>query len=451
MLVLAAVSLLLAPGSLPAQEVEVDVVEEAVLVAGPGNIHWRLLAAMLAMFMQAGLALLACGLVRAKNAADTVMKNFVSFAVAIGVFFAVGHGLMFGASVAGFTGTGPFFLEGIDAASPQGQWALANWCFQALLAAAAAAIVSGGLAERMTFAGYMAATLLMSAVIYPVSGHWAWGGLLGGAGAGWLGGMGFLDAAGSTVVHSVAGWVAFAGAIVLGPRLGKYTADGKAKAILGHNLPMAALGVLILWFAWFGVTCGSPFVPESAVGHVAVNTQVAACFGFLGAMTAIWLKTSTFDPSLSFSGALAGLVAISAGCLEVSPVGALVIGLFAGGLVVVSVLFIDQVLRVDDPVGVISIHGVCGLYGTIMVGLFAAPGYGEHVGLLYGGTSELLLTQAVGVMAVFAWAFGAGYCVFWAANRFLRMRHQPRQETEGLDKTEHGAEAYCGFQIFDND
>ncbi|MDR3357809.1 MAG: ammonium transporter [Desulfovibrio sp.] len=424
--------------------------QDAALTQAHGNTLWTLIAAVLVMFMQPGFALLECGLTRVKNAVNIIMKNFVDFAIGSAVFFMLGFGLMFGGSFRGFVGTGLFCLNGIDASTPQGQWTLTFWFFQSVFAATAATIVSGGIAERIRFFGYMAVSLLVSALIYPVSGHWVWAGLFSET-PGWLENIGFVDFAGSTVVHSVGGWVAFAGAIVLGPRLGKYGPDGKSRAIFGHNLPLAALGVFILWFAWFGFNCGSTTTADGTIGYIAVNTNLAACFGFLGAMCAIWLKTGKPDPTLSFNGVLAGLVGITAGCFEVSPAGAIIIGFCAGVLVVISILFIDQVLKVDDPVGAVSVHGVCGAFGTVMVGLFAAPGYGERSGLLYGGGSELLFTQIVGVLAVFAWSFGMGFVVFRLLNGVLRLRPLPDAENGGLDLEEHGSKAYSGFQIFSNE
>jgi Amt family ammonium transporter len=263
--------------------------------------------------------------------------------------------------------------------------------------------------------------------------------------------MGFIDFAGSSVVHSVGGWIAFAGAIVVGPRLGKYDKNGKARAIPGHNLPMAALGVFILWFAWFGFNCGSTTVADGTIGYIAVNTCLAACAGTLGAMFTIWFKTGKPDPSMTLNGCLAGLVGITAGCFEVSPVGSIIIGFLAGILVVYSVLFIDQVLKVDDPVGAVSVHGVCGAFGTLMVGLFAAPGYGTATGLLYGGSIKLLFIQMLGVVVYFAWAFGMGFIMFKIVSALFGMRVSQEEELKGLDITEHKADAYSGFQIFSNE
>lgn len=438
--------LLLAAAPLPAAATEAP----AALPQSAGNTLWTLVGAMLVMFMQPGFAMVECGLTRAKNAANIIMKNFVDFALGAGIYYLLGFGLMFGASMSGLFGTSLFGLPGIDATTEEGQWTLTFWFFQSVFAATAATIVSGAIAERMRFSGYMLVSILVSALIYPVSGHWAWSSLYG-DGGGWLGDRGFIDFAGSTVVHSVGGWTAFAGALVLGPRLGKYGKDGTVRAIAGHNLPMAALGVFILWFAWFGFNCGSTTTADGTIGYIAVNTNLAACFGFLGALFSIWLKTGKPDPSMSFNGVLAGLVGITAGCFEVSPVGAIIIGFLSGVLVVISVLFIDQILKVDDPVGAVSVHGVCGAFGTIMVAFFAAPGYGESIGLLYGGDSSLLLTQVLGVLAVFAWAFGCGFIVFKLVSYLIPLRVSPEAEVRGLDIEEHGADAYSGFQIFSNE
>jgi Amt family ammonium transporter len=452
LLAAAPASFVVAAEAVEAAAVAVEVDIPAMMPQSAGNTLWTLIGAMLVMFMQPGFAMVECGLTRAKNAANIIMKNFADFALGAGIYYLLGFGLMFGATTAGLFGSSLFALSGIDATTDDGQWTLTFWFFQSVFAATAATIVSGAIAERMRFAGYLAASALISAFIYPVSGHWAWSSLYG-DGGGWLGELGFVDFAGSTVVHSVGGWTAFAGALVLGPRIGKYAKDGTVRAIAGHNLPMAALGVFILWFAWFGFNCGSTTTADGTIGYIAVNTNLAACFGFLGAMLAVWLKTGKPDPSMSFNGVLAGLVGITAGCFEVSPVGAIIIGFLSGILVVFAVLFIDQVLKVDDPVGAVSVHGVCGAFGTLMVGLFAAPGYGSSstLGLLYGGDSSLLLTQAVGVLAVFAWAFGCGFIAFKLLSFVMPLRVSPEAELRGLDLDEHSADAYSGFQIFSNE
>ena len=415
------------------------------------NIMWTLLGGVLVMFMQPGFAILECGLSRAKNAANILMKNYADFMLGSLVFLFVGFGIMFGESLGGVIRTTGFALAGVDPATPEGQWSLTFWFFQSVFCGTAATIVSGAIAGRTKFAAYLVASMLISAVIYPVSGHWAWNSLNQADSTAWLANMGFIDFAGSTVVHSVGGFVAMAGAIVVGPRIGKYGPDGATKAIPGHNLPMAALGVFILWFAWFGFNCGSTNVPDGTIGFIAVNTNLAACAGFLGAMLTSWAVSGKPDPSMSFNGVLAGLVGITAGCYDVSPFGAVIIGLASGVLVVFSVLFIDQKLKIDDPVGAISVHGVCGLFGTAAVGLFAAPGYGtESLGLFYGGGAGLLGTQLIGALSIDIWAFVMGLIVFKIVKAAVGLRVEPRDEVKGLDIVEHRTEAYSGFQFFSN-
>lgn len=418
-----------------------------------GNLLWTLIAAILVMFMQPGFALVEMGFSRAKNAGNILMKNLLDFSAGVPVFFLVGFGIMFGQDVAGLFGSSGFALSGVDPTTAGGQWDLTFLFFQSVFAATAATIISGGIAERTKFSAYIIVSVAVTALIYPISGHWAWGSLWGGdeLGAGWLEAMGFIDFAGSTVVHSVGGWMALAGAIVVGPRLGKYSADGKAKAIPGHNIPLAGLGVFILWFGWFGFNPGSTTTVDGTIGYIAVNTAMAACTGALGAMIFAWIKHGKPDTSMSLNGALAGLVAITAGCYEVSPVGALIIGLLAGILVIISIEFIDQVLKIDDPVGASSVHGVCGVFGTIAVGFFAAPGYGDNAGLFYGGGTEIIVTQIIGAAAVSAWAFGAGLALFTIIKVTIGVRASQEEELKGLDITEHGMESYNGFQIFTNE
>ena len=423
--------------------------ETEALSQANANILWTLLAAFLVMFMQAGFAMVETGFTRAKNAGNILMKNVMDFGIGAIAFFFLGFGLMFGLDAGGFIGTSGFSLSGISPATADGQWTYTFWFFQSVFCATAATIISGGVAERTKFSSYLIVSLLVSSVIYPISGHWCWGSLwLGDSGAGWLEGLGFVDFAGSTVVHSVGGWIALAGAIVLGPRIGKYAPDGKAKAIPGHNIPMAALGVFILWFGWFGFNPGSTTTADGTIGYIAVNTSLAACAGSIGAMIMAWIKFGKPDTSMTLNGVLAGLVGITAGCYEVSPVGSILIGFMAGFLVVLSVEFIDKVLHIDDPVGAVSVHGVCGAFGTLMVGLFAAPEYGSQVGLLYGGSASLLLVQLMGVAVVFAWAFGTGLIMFKSIKAIFGIRVSETEELKGLDITEHGMESYNGFQIF---
>lgn len=410
------------------------------------NILWTLIGGMLVMFMQPGFALVECGLTRAKNAANIMMKNYADFLMGGILYFLVGFGLMFGADAGGLFGFSMFGMS----ASGADSWLWTFWFFQAMFAATSATIVSGAMAERTRFGVYLIASAVISAVIYPVSGHWAWSGLFG-EGGGWLERLGFIDFAGSTVVHSVGGWVALAGAVVIGPRIGKYAPDGVARAIPGHNIPMAGLGVFILWFAWFGFNCGSTTTPDGSLGFIAASTCLSACAGGLAAMFVMWAKFGKPDPSMTFNGVLAGLVGITAGCAEVSPGGAIVIGLLSGALAVFSILFIDQKLKIDDPLGASSVHGVCGFFGTVMVGLFASPDYGSRSGLLYGGGAGLLVVQLCGALAVFAWAFGCGLALFKALSLTMPLRVSPEEELKGLDIPEHGTDAYSGFQIFINE
>ncbi len=313
----------------------------------------------------------------------------------------------------------------------------ADLIFQTVFAATAATIVSGAMAERTKFSAYLIFTVVITLIIYPVSGHWTWGG-------GWLSELGFIDFAGSTIVHSVGAWVGLAGAIILGPRIGKYGKDGKAKAIPGHNIGFGALGVFILWFGWFGFNAGSELAATgdstSAIARIALTTNLSAAAGAIAAMFISWMRYKRPTLSLSLNGALAGLVAITAGTAAVSPWGAIIIGAIAGVVLVLSVEFIDQTLKVDDPVGAISVHGVCGALGTLLVGVFALDG-----GLLYGGGLNLLGIQAIGVLAIGAWAFIMGLILFAIIKATNGLRVEKIVEEEGLDIYEHGESAYDTF------
>ncbi len=401
------------------------------------NIVWTCVAAFLVFFMQPGFAMVECGFTRAKNAVNILMKNLMDFSIGSIAFFLVGFGLMFGATN-GLFGTTHFLLSGTE---PGGHW---NWTFlifQTVFCATAATIVSGAMAERTKFIGYLVYSFFISLFIYPVFGSWAWGGLLDGGG--WLEKLGFLDFAGSTVVHSIGGWLALAGAVVLGPRIGKYGPDGKARAITGHNIPLAALGVFILWFGWFGFNPGSTTAGEGLIGYIAVTTNLAAAAGAIFGMFTAWAIMKKPDASMALNGALAGLVAITCPCDGVSPVAAIIIGAVAGILVVLSVLFIDHVLKVDDPVGAVSVHGVNGVWGTLSAGLF-----NMESGLFYGGGLKQLRVQALGAGSAFVWAFGLGLVLFFAIEKTIGLRVTSEEELKGLDIGEHGMEAYSGFQIF---
>jgi Amt family ammonium transporter len=411
------------------------------------NIVWTCIAAFLVFFMQAGFAMVEAGFCRAKNAVNILMKNLMDFSIGTIVFFFLGFGLMFGVTN-GVFGTTDFAISNIS--GDGAHWNYTFLLFQTVFAGTAATIVSGSMAGRTRFKAYLVYSVFICAFIYPIFGSWAWGSLLNGNG--WLEKLGFCDFAGSTVVHSIGGWLALAGAIVLGPRLGKYGPDKKPKAILGHNIPLAALGVFILWFGWFGFNPGSTTVGNGEIGRVAVTTNMAAAAGAIVAMIVSWFISKKPDASMSLNGALAGLVAITAGCYTVTPMGVLIIGAVAGCLVVLSVLFIDEVLKVDDPVGAVSVHGVCGAFGTIACGLFNAEGVlgigDANTGLLYGGGLKQLGVQLTGAGACFVWAFVLGLIMFTVIKKTVGLRASVEEELKGLDIGEHGMEAYDGFQIF---
>lgn len=407
--------------------------KEAIdLVQTHANYLWTLISAALVFFMQAGFALVETGFTRAKNAVNILMKNLMDFAIGSIVFWAIGFGLMFGVTHTGFFGTTGFFLSDF---MPGGDpWVLAFWMFQVVFAATAATIVSGAMAERTKFIGYIIYTAIISALVYPIFGSWAWGGLF--HGKGWLESFGFIDFAGSTVVHSIGGWAALAGAIVLGPRIGKYTKDGKVKPILGHNIPLAALGVFILWIGWFGFNPGSTTVADKSIAMIFVNTNLAGAAGCVIAMIVSWIKFGKPDVGMSLNGALAGLVGITAGCANVSPTSSVIIGAIAGVIVVFSVVFFDSI-GVDDPVGAVSVHGVCGAFGTLAAGIFNM-----------GGTSvKMIGVQLLGMGVAFLWSFGTSFLLFKAIEATIGLRVSPEEEMEGLDAVEHGGNAYPDFAV----
>ena len=402
------------------------------LVQSHADYIWTLLAAALVFFMQAGFAMVETGFTRAKNAINIMMKNLMDFAMGSLAFWALGFGLMFGVSNSGWIGTSGFFLSDF---TPDGDpWVLAFWMFQVVFAATASTIVSGAMAERTKFSGYMIYSVIICAVIYPIFGGWAWGSLY--KGSGWLEGLGFIDFAGSTVVHSVGGWAALAGAIVLGPRLGKYTKDGRIRPILGHNIPLAALGVFILWLGWFGFNPGSTTAANKDIAMIFVNTNLAAAAGAVVAMFTSWFKFGKPEVGMSLNGALAGLVAITSPCASVSPTSAVAIGALAGVIVVLSVLFFDKI-KIDDPVGAISVHGVCGAWGTLAAGIFNM-----------GGTSlKIIGVQVLGIGTCFAWVFPTAFVLFKIIDATVGLRVSAEEELEGLDFTEHGGNAYPDFEV----
>jgi len=407
--------------------------KEAIsLVQAHADYVWTLVAAALVFFMQAGFAMVEAGFTRAKNAINIMMKNLMDFSMGSLAFWAVGFGLMFGVSKTGWFGTSGFFLSDF---SPGGDpWVLAFWMFQVVFAATAATIVSGAMAERTKFSGYLIYSIVISALIYPVFGSWAWGSLY--KGGGWLENLGFIDFAGSTVVHSVGGWAALAGAIVLGPRLGKYTKDGKVKPILGHNIPLAALGVFILWLGWFGFNPGSTTAANKDIAMIFVNTNLAAAAGCVLAMFTSWMRFGKPEVGMSLNGALAGLVAITSPCATVTPASAIIIGAAAGVIVVLAVLFFDKI-RVDDPVGAISVHGVCGAWGTLSAGIF-------NIG---GSSLKIIGVQLLGISACFLWVFPAAFLLFKLIDVTIGLRVSAEEELEGLDFVEHGGNAYPDFDI----
>jgi Amt family ammonium transporter len=402
---------------------------------------WILLAAILVFFMQAGFSVLEAGLVRSKNAGNVLMKNLLDFCFAVLGYFVFGYAIMYGTEGLLF-GTRGWFLSGVESPVP-GLPLEVFWLFQAVFAGAAATIVAGAVAERMNFTAYLAYSFVLSAFIYPVVGHWVWGG-------GWLSNLGFHDFAGSTVVHAVGGVSGLVGAWLLGPRVGKYNKDGSPNAIAGHSLPLASLGVFILWFGWYGFNAGSTLGmgEPDVVARVAINTTLAPSIGAVLAMVVSWVKYGKPDLMLSLNGALAGLVGITAPCAAVSPGAAIWIGAVAGVLVIFAIEWIDMI-RVDDPVGAIAVHGVCGIWGTLAVGLWGLEAYGATAdGLFMGGGFGALGTQALGVIACLSFTAAAMFVVFKAIDSVLGLRVSHETELRGLDLDEHGIESYGGFQIF---
>jgi Amt family ammonium transporter len=428
-------------GVASAQETEVDPVDLALSI----NTVWVLATAFLVFFMQAGFAMVEAGFVRAKNTANILMKNLLDACAGAVIYWAVGFAFAFGSGAA-FIGTHGFFMHGLSD-EYAGLPTFAFWIFQFAFAATAATIVSGAMAERTRFRAYLFYTVFITAFIYPAVSHWVWGG-------GWLsdvGDNGFLDFAGSTVVHGTGGWAALMGALILGPRIGKYGPDGRPRAIPGHNMALAALGVFILWFGWYGFNPGSTLGLTGGLAdlaaRVAVNTTVAAGAGAVLAMTTAWIRYHKPDYGLTMNGTLAGLVGITAPCAFVDPWAAVVIGAIAGIIVVFSVEFFD-LIRIDDPVGAISVHAICGVWGTLSVGLFGTEsliGSGTY-GLFLGGGAQQLGVQIVGIAAVFAWVTVTSAVLFLAIKYLIGLRASPEEEEQGLDLFEHGLEAYPDFE-----
>ncbi|MGE9297213.1 MAG: ammonium transporter [Puniceicoccales bacterium] len=438
-----------------AAAVEETVEEVAMLPQVTADILWLIVAAVLVFFMQAGFAMVESGLTRAKNACNIILNNFLDFGFGAIAFLAIGYSIMYG-SGSGFVGwSADYFFMKAAVVSPENitgaSYEAAGWVFQVVFAATAATIASGAMAERTKFLGYVIYSVIITALLYPITGHWIWGG------DGWLSSMGMRDFAGSTVVHSVGAWAGLAGAIILGARAGKFDKEGRALPIPGHNLPMATLGGFILFFGWFGFNAGSTLAAVDGLAYVAMTTLLAAAAGTIGAAVTTWFKFGKPDLSMTINGCLAGLVSITASCASVTPIGAVAIGLVGGVLVVFSVLFIERSLKIDDPVGAVSVHGVCGAWGTLSVGLFGSAAVDTAIwgadgairdGLFYGGGLAQFGIQLAGVAAVFAFTFVTGYVMFSAINKTVGLRVSKEEELEGLDLGEHGNEAYADFQQY---
>ena len=412
--------------------------EELRALATNVDIGWTLVGAALVFFMQAGFAMVETGLTRAKNAGNIVMKNLMDFCIGTPIYWFIGFGIMFGGTGALIGGLDLFSMKSTD---------YTTMIFQTVFCATSATIVSGAMAERTKFSSYCIYSALISLFVYPISGHWIWGG-------GWLAQLGFHDFAGSTAVHMVGGVAAFVGAAILGPRIGKYDKNGKPNAILGHSMTLAALGVFILWFCWFGFN-GCSTVALSGDGatnaaRIFYTTNLAAAMATVTVLIITWVRYKKPDVSMTLNGSLAGLVAITAGCDTVTPVGAALIGVIAGFAVVFGIEFVDQKLKVDDPVGAVGVHGICGCLGTILTGLFAYYdfGNGEKLGLFYGGGIYFFGLQILGVVVVIAWVAVTMTIIFNVLKHTIGLRASAVEEIEGLDIHEHGlASAYADFAL----
>ena len=415
------------------------------------TVAWVLIASALIYFMQAGFALCEAGLTRAKNTGNILMKNMMDFCIGTPCYWLVGFGLMFGSTAPIIGRLDPLIRGTYDATNSVVPQTMPLWCyviFQTVFCATAATIVSGSMAERTNFKAYCVYSAIISLLVYPIGGHWAWGG-------GWLSTLGFHDFAGSAVVHNVGGVIACLGAAMLGPRIGKYDKNGKAKAIPGHNLTAAALGVCILWFCWFGFNGGSTAAMATAddainASNAFMTTNLAAAVATCVTMVFTWVRYGKPDVSMTLNGALAGLVAITAGCDCVSPVGAFFIGVVAGFLVVLSVEFFDNIAKIDDPVGAVSVHMANGIWGTIAVGLFSTGADGVGKGLFYGGGVSQLGVQVLGIIAIDAYVLVVMFIAFKIIDKTIGLRVPAQVEIDGLDIHEHGlASAYSGFAIAD--
>ncbi len=419
-----------------AAEVATQATNIASLVSAVDTV-WVLFATALVFLMQAGFAMVEAGFTRAKNAGNIIMKNLMDFSIGAVVYWIIGYSLMFGQSN-GFIGAVDLFVANASAADPS---MFTFLMFQTVFAATAATIVSGAMAERTKFVSYCLYSLIISAVIYPISGGWVWNA------DGWLFQKGYIDFAGSTVVHMVGGIAGLVGAIILGPRIGKYGKDKKPRAILGHSITLGALGVFLLWFGWFGFNPGSTLSATGdntvAIGSIFMTTNIAAAAAACTTMLFTWFRYKKPDVSMTLNGALAGLVAITAGCASVNPFGAFLIGIIAGIAVVLGVELLDKVLKIDDPVGAVAVHGICGALGTLLVGFFAVDG-----GVFYGGGWHLVGVQALGIVSIAAWVAVTMTIAFLIIKYTIGLRVSAAEEIRGLDIEEHGlASAYADFML----
>lgn len=404
------------------------------------NVIWTLLAATLVFMMQAGFAMLETGFTRAKNAGNIAMKNLMDYCIGTVLFWIFGFGIMFGPSIGGIIGKPDFF---VTSSYQYNQYVptMVYLMFQTVFCATSATIVSGAMAERTKFSAYLIYSALISAIVYPISGHWCWNS------DGWLAQLGFHDFAGSTVVHMVGGISALVGAIFLGPRIGKFDKNGKARAIPGHSMTLAMLGIFLLWIGWFGFNPGSTITADGKdtwveMGSIFITTNLAAAVGALTAMFLAWKKYGKPDVGLTINGALAGLIGITAGCDVVSPVGAFFIGLICAFIYVYAASIVENKFKIDDPVGAFAAHGCCGAGGTLLVGLFAKDG-----GLFYGGGLKLLGVELLGVVAVAAWTTVTMIIIFWVIKHTIGLRVSAKEELSGLDLPEHGlVAAYADFE-----
>lgn len=422
--------------------------ESVVFVADALNMFWLFFGAVLVFFMQAGFTLVEAGFTRAKNTGNIIMKNCVDYLFGSIAYWIFGYSLMYGDSIGGFIGI-PFSNIMTTA---EGTADYATLFFQTVFCATCATIVSGAMAERTKFSAYVTYSVLISLFIYPIAGHWVWGG-------GWLSQLGFHDFAGSALVHMQGGTIACVGAMMLGPRIGKYGKNGKVHAFPGHNILMGATGVFILWFGWFGFNPASTlslvtvengnildYAGAALASKVFVTTNIASCAAGLSTLFFTWIRYKKPDVSMTLNGILAGLVGITAPCDVVNPVGALIIGIVAGIIVVLVVEVMDKVFKIDDPVGAVAVHGCCGAWGTIAVGLFGATE--DYTGLFYGGGFHVLGVQLLGMVTLIVWAAILAFIIFSIMRVTFGLRASEREELEGLDPTEHGLEsAYAGFMM----